>query len=84
MTTQDDVQEQGQVAEADASPPPDEALAGDAAGQAAAGQVPATGGGAAEQAEGAFDERPEIFVAGAFLGGFVIAKLLGALGGGND
>ena len=35
-----------------------------------------------EKIPDAYQERPELYVGGAFVGGFVLAKLLGRLGGG--
>jgi hypothetical protein len=37
-----------------------------------------------EQASDAFSERPHVFVAGAFVGGLVLAQILKRLGGGDD
>lgn len=48
------------------------------AGAAEAGQSPLAAQRAA--ATGLLDERPEILVGAAFVGGFVLAKLLGLLG----
>lgn len=39
---------------------------------------------AAHEAAASASARPEIPVIGAFVGGFVLAKVLKALGGGND
>jgi hypothetical protein len=74
----------------DGPPPADEAVAADEAGRRTESAIATSSGddqepGAAEkaaaQADEAFEDRPEIFVGAAFLAGFVLAKVIGALGG---
>jgi hypothetical protein len=74
----------------DGPPAADEAVAADEAGRRTESAIAATGEGdqergtaekAAAQADEAFEDRPEIFVGAAFLAGFVLAKVIGALGG---
>jgi hypothetical protein len=49
------------------------------------GTSPAAADRAAADTTDAFDEKPELYIAGAFVGAFVIAKILKKLtGGGND
>jgi hypothetical protein len=62
-----------------AGKPPGPTDSGDAAGDG--GGVGDSAGAAAAQAQGLVESRPEVLVAGAFVGGLVAAKVLAALGG---
>jgi hypothetical protein len=53
-------------------------------GAAGGGQSPLDAQRRAEESHDAFDEKPHLFVAGAFVGGLVFAQLLKRLGGGDD
>ena len=57
-------------------PTDEEAMAGSAAG-AGGGESPASVGSSSDP----FSERPELYALGAFAGGFVLAKVIGRLGG---
>jgi hypothetical protein len=48
------------------------------------GQSPLDAQRRGEQAHDAYEERPHVFVAAAFAGGFLAAQLLKHLGGGDD
>ncbi|MEA2403412.1 MAG: hypothetical protein QOE08_59 [Thermoleophilaceae bacterium] len=61
------------------SPPPTPA-----AGGSYGGTSPAAADRASAEAADTFSERPELFVAGAFVGGIVLAKLIGAFTGDDD
>jgi hypothetical protein len=56
--------------------PPAEGLGSEPTGAAAYGQSPLSVGSQGD----VFDERPELFVAGAFVGGLVFAQVLRRLG----
>jgi hypothetical protein len=60
------------------APPAFEGPSGGGTSPAAADRAAAAGG------DDKFAERPELFVAGAFLGAFVLAKLLGRLAGDDE
>jgi hypothetical protein len=53
-------------------------------GGAAGGQSPMDAQRRADQGEDAFAEKPHLYVAGAFVGGLVLAQILKRLGGDND
>lgn len=61
------------------SPPPTPAYGG-----AHGGTSPAAADRHAADDTNPFSERPELFVAGAFVGGVVLAKLIGAFTGDDD
>jgi hypothetical protein len=70
------------VVEGDApstSPPPTPAYGGSQGGTS-----PAAADRHAAEATDTFSERPELFVAGAFVGGIVLAKLIDAIFGEDD
>ena len=53
-------------------------------GPAGGGQSPADAQRRADEDGDAFAEKPHLFVAGAFVGGLVVAQILKRLGGGDD
>jgi hypothetical protein len=67
------------VVEADAAPQPAAAPAAESGGTS-----PAAADRHAADAHDPFVQKPELFVAGAFVGAFVVAKLLKKLTGGGD
>jgi hypothetical protein len=62
------------------SPPPTPAYGGASYG----GTSPAAADRHAAEGSDPFEDRPELFVAGAFVGGIVLAKLIGAFSGDDD
>jgi hypothetical protein len=56
----------------------------DTGGGAGGGQSPAAAQRRAEESQDAFAEKPHLYVAGAFVGGLVVAQILKRLGGGGD
>jgi hypothetical protein len=62
------------------SPPPTPAYGGSSQG----GTSPAAADRHAAEATDTFSERPELFVAGAFVGGIVLAKVIDAIFGEDD
>jgi hypothetical protein len=62
------------------SPPPTPPHGGSSYG----GTSPAAADRQAAESADTFSERPELFVAGAFVGGIVLAKLIGAFTGDDD
>jgi len=56
----------------------------DTGGAGAGGQSPMDAQRRGEQSEDPFAEKPHLYVAGAFVGGLVLAQILKRLGGDDD
>jgi hypothetical protein len=53
-------------------------------GDAGGGQSPLDAQRRAEESQDAYTQNPHVFVAGAFVGGLVLAQVLKRFGGGDD